>query len=262
MEAISRDGRGWTRRLELRPLRGGSCALRGFGLDERNFPPTGCRTVRHGAILHAGPTQRGGVGVCRGGRRRRARCWGGPAGAGERVNVLAAFATQPWRPSAPPTLPRPRTPFRVHRRAAASPTASGWRDWPESPAWWCECREEKQIASLASQLDFTSIDEMDPSLGARGRGGVPVTSHARGRRCAHQAGSCRAVAPAPCMTRAAARRRAAEGHRIFYEREVPFELRSADGLDAPQASAPAKPHARVWALQRAGADAQRAPALR
>ena len=25
-----------------------------------------------------------------------------------------------------------------------------------------------------------------------------------------------------------------EGHRIFYEREVPFELRSADGTDAPQ----------------------------
>jgi hypothetical protein len=26
----------------------------------------------------------------------------------------------------------------------------------------------------------------------------------------------------------------AEGHRIFYEREVPFELRSADGVEEPQ----------------------------
>jgi len=45
-------------------------------------------------------------------------------------------------------------------------------------------------ATLGSAMDFSSLEEMDPSL--------------------------------------------AEGHRIFYEREVPFELRSADGVEEPQ----------------------------
>ena len=122
-------------------------------------------------------------------------------------------------------LRRARPPFFARIIEHAQRCATGARrTWNCFVLYFCSKQaspsihsNEGAIASLTSTLDFTSIDEMDPSLGA-------LTLS-------------RAVCAQPGLRPYPATCPAAENHKIFYEREVPFELRSADGLDAPQASA-------------------------
>jgi hypothetical protein len=101
---------------------------------------------------------------------------------------------------------------------------------------------EAVAESLEKSLDLASFEEMDPSLGASSSVGHAAPCFPFPFRSSRfpELWDC-----SPLQQTARERRRypsegaggcalAAEGHHTFYEREVPFELRSSEGSDAPQ----------------------------
>jgi hypothetical protein len=78
-------------------------------------------------------------------------------------------------------------------------------------------------SSLAQNLDFATLDDLDPSLGALLQ---LVIALAVGHSCIPVDYISQVN-----LTRAASS--AADGFYVYYEREVPFELRSSEGSDLP-----------------------------
>lgn len=99
--------------------------------------------------------------------------------------------------------------------------------------WRCSKTAEAVAESLEKSLDLASFEEMDPSLGTLSS----VDSHPLYLGPFQQRAESLTPSSSSAVNADVGRgrvRRAAEGHHTFYEREVPFELRSSEGSDAPQ----------------------------